>query len=484
MAQDYDINIKVKGLGAAAKQLADFTDELNAAREEGATIGFALDKATGGALSGFKKAASGVKTFIKGLKMTRAALIATGIGAFVVIVGSLVAAFASTEKGARMIKVAMAAVGAIFEQVTAQFQAAGSYLVNLFTKGHTAAAQEYKKTIADLPQSFSEAIDKAVELEKRTQALTDAQIRLTVQRSRDRAEIKRLNMIAEDTTKTLKEREDAAKEAIAIEQALMAERQRIAQEELLIAHQKAEMSDLSTEDRQNLADLEAALIDIQTESVEMQTTLNNKLNTIRQQAAAAAEAEAKAIADAAAEKAKAEQDAADAITKAEQEVMEALDQRDRATLDARTKEILALEDFYNTQLDKAGENAELQLQIEEQRETEMAALHQKFRDEDAVKAEEARKKQAEADAEQAEKDKQLVQQTEDAIVNLKTSAVSSTLSILKDLTTASEKDTEASAKKAFNRNKAVSIAETLVNTYMAAQKAYASQIIPLDPTRS
>ena len=60
MAQDYDINIKVKGLGAAANQLADFTDELNAAREEGGSIGFALDKATGGALSGFKKAASGV----------------------------------------------------------------------------------------------------------------------------------------------------------------------------------------------------------------------------------------------------------------------------------------------------------------------------------------------------------------------------------------------------------------------------------------
>ena len=482
MAQDYDINIKVKGLGAAANQLADFTDELNAAREEGSSIGGALDKATGGAVTGFKKAAQGTKAFIKGLKLTRAAIIATGIGALVVVVGSLVAAFASTEKGARMIKVAMAAVGAIFEQLTAQFQAAGSYLVNLFTKGHTAAAQEYKNTIADLPQSFSEAIEKAIELEKRTQALTDAQIALTVQRSRDRAEIKRLNMIAEDTTKSLEEREAAAQEAIAIEQALMAERQRIAQEELLIAQQKAAMSDSSTEDRQNLADLEAALINIQTESVEMQTTLNNKLNIIRQQAAAAAEAEAKAIADAAAEKAKAEQDAADAITKAEEEVMEALDQRDRATLDARTKEILALEDFYNTQLDKAGENAELQLKIEEQRETEMAALHQKFRDQDAVKAEEARKKQAEADAEQAEKDKQLVQQTEDAIANLKTSAVSSTFSILKDLTTASEKDTEESAKKAFNRNKAVSIAETLVNTYMAAQKAYASQIIPLDPT--
>ena len=69
-----------------------------------------------------------------------------------------------------------------------------------------------------------------------------------------------------------------------------------------------------------------------------------------------------------------------------------------------------------------------------------------------------------------------------SIASLKMQAVSSTFSILKDLTAASEKDTEQSAKKAFNRNKAISVAETLVNTYMAAQKAYASQIIPLDPT--
>ena len=47
MAQDYDINIKVKGLGAAANQLADFTDELNKAREEGASISGSLDMATG-----------------------------------------------------------------------------------------------------------------------------------------------------------------------------------------------------------------------------------------------------------------------------------------------------------------------------------------------------------------------------------------------------------------------------------------------------
>ena len=334
----------------------------------------------------------------------------------------------------------------------------------------------------DLPPSIQDAIDKSMELERATQALTDAQRALTVQRAKDRAEIKELNMIAEDTTRTLEEREAAAQKAIDIEKGLMAERERIAAEELRIAQEKAAMSDTSDEDLQNLANLEANLINIRTESVELQTTLNNKLNTIRAEAARKAEEEAKRIADAAAEKAKAEQEAADAIAKSEQEVVDALAARDRANLDARTKEILALEDFYNTQLDKAGENAELIAQIEAQREEELAAMRERFRQEDAEKAEAARQKELEAQEEAGEKEKELVEQIEDAKAQLKTDAISSTFSILKNLTAASEKDTEASAKKAFNRNKAISIAETLITTYMAAQKAYASQILPGDPT--
>ena len=75
-----------------------------------------------------------------------------------------------------------------------------------------------------------------------------------------------------------------------------------------------------------------------------------------------------------------------------------------------------------------------------------------------------------------------VQQIEEAKQALRQQALQGTFDILKNLTAASEKDTEESAKKAFKRNKAISIAETLVSTYQAAQKAYASQIIPGDPT--
>jgi len=429
MAQDYTVDIKVKGLGEAAKKLSDFTDELNKAREEGQSVGGAIDYATGGALSGFKKAATGIKTFVKGLKMTRAALIATGIGAFVVIVGSLISAFASTEKGARMIKVAMAGVGAIFEQVTAQFQAAGGFLVNLFTKGHTAAAEEYRRTVADLPQTFSEAITKAIELEKRTQALTDAQIKLTVQRARDRAEIKRLNMIAEDTTKNIRDRENAAREAIRIEQNLMMERQRIAQEELLIATQKAEMSDKSAEDLQHLADLEANLINIQTESLELQTTLNNKLNILRtertrQEEEAAAQAETNRV---------------------REEAMENTSMMRRIEANESMEEQRGL-------LQKEAEDRRLKT----------------FRDNNKAIEEELE----EHNERITEDEKSAAEQR----AMLRVQAQGTAFTLLRNLNQAFEGDTEKAQKRAFNRNKALSIAETLMSTYQAAQKAYASQL--------
>jgi len=295
MAEKIEVGVVVKGAETASKQI-DGIDKATKSLGTGVEgTKNALDAMTGGAVTGFMKAAQGTKVFIKGLKLTRIALISTGIGAIVVAVGALVGFFLKTNKGAKMLKVGLAALGAIVERVTGYFQAAGAFIVGLFSGGVTEAVSAYNDEMAKLPGTMQDAINKAMELERRTQALAGAQRNLTVLFAKGRAEIKEYNMIAEDTTKSLEEREAAAKKAIDIEQVLMAERQRIAKEEWQIAKEKAAQSDSSEEDLDNLAQLEANYINIRTESAEMQTTLNNKLNTIRQQAKAAAKAEADAI---------------------------------------------------------------------------------------------------------------------------------------------------------------------------------------------
>jgi len=552
MAQDYDINIKVKGLGAAANQLADFTDELNKAREEGASISGALDTATGGAVTGFRKAAAGTKTFITGLKLTRAAIIATGIGALVVGVTALVGAFTQTERGARELKVLMAGLGSVVENLTARFRAAGGFLVDLFTKGQTAAVENYNDALKDLPASMQEGIAQARRLEREMQALTDRQIEMTKRRAEDRKDIKEYNMVAEDTTKSFAEREKAAQSAIDLEKALMAERLDIATEEARIHAERMKMGDSTEEDRRRQAELEAEVMNLQTESFELQTTLNNKLNTIRNQAAAEAEAEAKRIADAALAKRKAEEDAAAAIAAAEQKVIDSLAAARLAREDQRTQEEAAAKKTYEERVQGAGENAELLAQVEEEYRLTLMDIDDKYQAQAKAKQDEANKKRAEAEKEAREflaaqrrtaqeqeleqlsaeysarimavnENAELVAQLEEeyrskeremrerhydesiaanqaynskisaddaaaqmATLQLRTQVASQTFSILTNLNEAFSKKGEQANKKAFQRNKAIGIAETLVSTYMAAQKAYLSQLTatPDSPIRA
>ena len=497
MAQDYEIKVKVTGVDQAKTQVDGLSDSLQEAQQESSQLGV-LDKITGGAVAGFRSATQGVKAFIGGLKLTRAAIIATGIGALVVGVTALVGAFTSTRRGARQLQVIMAGLGAVVERVTAHFQAAGGFIVDLFSKGPTEAVKTYRDEIDKLPGSITDAVRATMELQKAEQALLDTRRELTVADAKGRQEIAQLRLIARDRTRDTEERIDAAKRAMAIELDLVEQRQEAAAEELRIAQERAKMSDTSDEDLQRLADLEANLINIRTQSFMTQRRLQEEVQSVEREATAERKAQEDARRKSREAEAKAAADAAKAIIKAEEEVVEALDKRSRASLDARTKEILAVEDFYNAQLDKAGENAELTKQIEEQRETELAALRQKFRDDDAAQAEEARIKKEEAQKEAREKaleaqiqaDEKATEEAraaeekrladaeayEGALSSLRESATAGTFSILSNLNKAFEKDTEQGQKKAFKRNQALSIAETLVSTYAAAQKAYASQL--------
>lgn len=64
----------------------------------------------------------------------------------------------------------------------------------------------------------------------------------------------------------------------------------------------------------------------------------------------------------------------------------------------------------------------------------------------------------------------------------KINSADSTFGILNDINATFANQSENNAKKAFENNKKIQIAETLISTYFAAQKAYTSQILPGDPT--
>lgn len=429
MAQDYEINVKVTGVDQAKTSVDDLTDSVSSVGKSTGAVEGQLDKLTGGAISGFKRAAQGTKAFITGLKLTRAAIIATGIGALVVGVTALVSAFTSTRRGARQLETVMAGLGAVVEQLTARAQILGGFIVDLFSEGPTAAAENYREEMDKLPDSIGEAVQAVTELQRAEQALRDTRRELTVADAEGRQEIARLRLIARDRTKDTEERIDAAERAMAIELDLMKQREEAAAEELRIAQERAAMSDTSDEDLQRLADLEANLINIRTQSFMTQRRLQEEIQSVQREAAA----EQKAIED----EARKEREAAE---KAEQQRIK----EEQKRLDEEQKERDAKE-----------------------------AERRKKRNEEIAKSlaeEEQIRKEA------IEKQIEFERQAEEQRAALTVSARSTAFDLLKKLNAAFEGDTEKAQKRAFQRNKALNLAETLVSTYAAAQKAYASQL--------
>ena len=69
-----------------------------------------------------------------------------------------------------------------------------------------------------------------------------------------------------------------------------------------------------------------------------------------------------------------------------------------------------------------------------------------------------------------------------ALNDFKIQAALDTINVFKDFNALFDKDNEEAARKAFQREKALNLAETVISTYSAAQKAYGSQIVFGDPT--
>ena len=125
-----------KELGAQLDKVKEKSKELTAAQDEQNQA--LSDLGDHSAIftqlkAGFIAAKGGVKAFAKSFKSVRGAIIATGVGAFVILIGSLIAHFTSTEKGARTLSIATTALGIIMDKITETIAKLGTGIVDVFT---------------------------------------------------------------------------------------------------------------------------------------------------------------------------------------------------------------------------------------------------------------------------------------------------------------------------------------------------------------
>lgn len=300
-----------QGLGTSQKQLKDaakeqreLTDEVKNSIRNYKIFGVSIndiDAAFKKAAASSKLLARGIGTGTKALRVFKLALVSTGIGALVVAVGALVAKFTSTQRGIDKVSQVMSGLGAVVDVIIDRLSSLGTTIIDVFNKPgqtlkrfgdffqrfvsdpigtSTELFNDAKDAVNGLVQEIEEESKAAVRLERRNQALRDSRRDLNIETAKSRALIKQLNKDAEDTTKTTEEREAAAKRAIGIEQALLQQRIKNAEEELNIIKERNALSESLAGDLDAQAEAEIKIAELRTESLELQTTLQNKLNTI------------------------------------------------------------------------------------------------------------------------------------------------------------------------------------------------------------
>lgn len=286
-----------------------------------------------------------------GMKILRGAIIATGIGALVVVLGSLIAYFTSTQEGINKVNKVLTPLKVVFQTLIGVVQNFGKYLLEAIThpkqmlidlldflKGQfmnrlngmidifkgigkiitgdikegikqvgEAAAQTVTGVenvvgkVKDAGKAMSDTIDEAVKrgqrIEEINQKLSSSEADFIQQTAELKQLFKEQNMIAEDTTKTFAEREEAAKKSIEIQKQInkLAEDRNGLEQELL--NLKFASNDTSDSDRAELAKKKAELAEQAAARIEAITTQNNKVNTIRKAANDQANAQAKEAAD-------------------------------------------------------------------------------------------------------------------------------------------------------------------------------------------
>lgn len=437
-----------------------------------------------------------------------AALAATGIGLIVPLVLALVNYFKNLEGGAKTLQKIMAGLGAIVANVGKAFK--------LLLSGDFSGAFN---TMKDSVQGATAAVDKQFEAEKKLATLRNKTI---IENAQLNATIEENKKVLEDTTLSLDERL-AALDGVTAATKQLAQNQ-LAETQLALQSAQAQLTltnnyEERREKQLEIAELQASLIDQQTtlanveydankvareirtqaadeykaqleERMAMEQTVSDALRDLRTEGIADEEAKAMAVLQIQQEEQrqtlvdnnatneqlleadKLYEDQRLALTQSyrdkEAEAKAAQDEKDAADLLAKQERLKAiLDQAYFESIENEFQRAQEELLFEEQKAMQELELlnateaeKQKIRDGYQAKREKLAKDEAEYNAalKKAEKDNEL---------QLAADAFGAIAGLLGQGTAA---------------QKAAAIAATTIQTYQAAQTAYASQLIPGDPT--
>lgn len=133
-------------------------DQTKANKEQGQTMGL-LNKLTGGLAGKMQGAYKSILTATKGMKALKVVMMASGIGALVVVIGSLVAAFKRSEEGQDKFRKIMSIIGAVTNQVMDVVANFGMAIIKTFTNPLESIKKFKDFIVQNITNRFNAALD-------------------------------------------------------------------------------------------------------------------------------------------------------------------------------------------------------------------------------------------------------------------------------------------------------------------------------------
>ena len=523
----YVVDVEVK-TGKAQKNVKDLNKEIDKTNKEvkdtqGSLTGVSsiADKATGGMVSGFSNAVKSIKAVNLGFKSMKFAIISTGIGALVVVLGSLAAAFSSSEEGQDKFNKLSTIMGAIVGNLVDLLADLGEKLILAFETPKEALNNLSKLIKENLFNRFEGLLELIPKLGKAVKLLfegefeeagkvainANAKIFLGVENITDKVEDA---VVA--TQGFIKEQEREAKlagkvadmraKADKIERKLLVDRSKLESDIALLRLKARQENEFSAEERKEALleaqVLEDELLDRETKALKLRAaaqtqenkfsrsnkenldkeaearaavnrqvakranvarTLQRELNTIDNQILAQAKVNATE-----------EQKLIDDRIKKEDELFKFLSE---VKPTAQEKEIMALVAKYDKAFELAQGNAEAELQLEEAQNEELAEINKKYHD----------KKLANIEAERVAKlasinaDLDMAKQAGTAMQSLGNAVFANKMKNLKE----GSKEEEEMARKQFNFNKAMQLGLAIIDTAKAVTTSLSMAPIAVGP---
>jgi len=311
MAEQEDVitlKVQTKGAKEAAKEMGAVekaTEKANDAAEEYEDTLGDLAKETevfgvsiNGISSAFKGSVKAVKGSVTSLKGFKTALIATGVGAFVVVLGTLATAFASTSQGMALVEDVSSILANTWAVVIKRVGLLAKGLSQFFSGDFSKSFETLGDAVSGFGTEIAEAAKQGSILAQRERDLVTEKNALLVSQAAEIANLEKLRNFSDDVTQSLEDRIEATKKAREIIAKQSADNVAIAEKELKLFKDSNDLTNLSIDQQNELALLEAEASIKRGEAIATDTGELTKLNGFKDELAARDEERRQAVIDA------------------------------------------------------------------------------------------------------------------------------------------------------------------------------------------